>query len=202
MTIKNNSFLYIFILVLAGCGNNDPRKEDVPELITKVTLTFTPTSGSPIVVTATDPDGEGVQNIRTDGTLQLSKSTTYTLTIQLINGLAAPTDSEYDVTHEVESEGVEHMFFFGWTGNSFTDPSGDGNIDVRTDKVNYTGGSNSLDKTGLPLGLTTTWTTTDITTESATLRVLLKHQPGLKSGVSVSTDGETDLDVTFPLTVE
>ncbi|HZY82760.1 MAG TPA: hypothetical protein VFE50_24725 [Cyclobacteriaceae bacterium] len=201
MTFKNSIFLYaaiLILLILPGCDNNDPQKEDVPEMITKATLTFTPTSGTPIVATATDPDGEGVQSIKTDGPIVLKKSTSYTLSINLINGLAQPTDDEYDISNEVEEEGDEHMFFFGWTGDAFSQPEGNGNIDVRADPVNYT----SLDEKGLPLGLTTSWRTADIATQGATFRVLLKHQPNLKTSSSSSNDGETDLDVSFSLKVE
>ncbi|MEJ0033545.1 MAG: hypothetical protein WDO15_25830 [Bacteroidota bacterium] len=116
MTKNYLFYILLFILpisLLTSCESNDPKKEDVPELITKVTLTFTPTTGSPIVATATDPDGEGVQNIQNDGPIILKPNTTYVLTIQLVNGLAQPTDDAYDVTKEVRNEGVEHMFFFG-----------------------------------------------------------------------------------------
>lgn len=199
MTIRNLYILIVLAIAAGACGDNDPKKEDVPEMITRVTLTFTPTAGSPIVVTATDPDGEGVQDIKTDGAIELAKSTDYTLTIELTNSLADPNDEAYDVTHEVEEEGDEHMFFFGWTGNAFSEPEGDGNIDQRADAVDY---STSLDSGGLPLGLTTKWKSASITTEGASFRVILKHQPELKSQTSKSTDGETDLDVTFDLTVE
>ena len=201
MTFKNHIFLYtaiLFMLILPGCDNNDPQKEDVPEMITKAILTFTPASGTAIVATATDPDGEGVQSISTDGPIVLEKSTTYVLSISLINGLAKPTDEEYDITKEVEAEGDEHMFFFSWTGDAFSDPRGNGNIDLRADPVNYT----SLDSHSLPLGLTTSWKTSDIATQGAVFRVLLKHQPALKSTASISNDGETDLDVSFDLRVE
>jgi hypothetical protein len=201
MTYKFHTIIFIAILgvlTFSGCDNNDPQKEDVPELITKATLTFTPASGTPIIATATDPDGEGVQSIKTDGPIVLQKSTSYVLSITLINGLAAPTDAEYDVTSEVEEEGDEHMFFFSWTGNAFQVPDGDGNIDRRADRVDYT----SLDKQGLPLGLTTSWKTADIATQGATFRILLKHQPMLKSTTSSSNDGETDLDVSFDLRVD
>ncbi|MEI9917556.1 MAG: hypothetical protein WDO14_02010 [Bacteroidota bacterium] len=194
-------FLFVSISLLISCESNDPKKEDVPELITKVTLTFTPATGDPVVVTATDPDGEGVQNIQNDGPINLKSNTTYMLTIQLINGLAQPTDEAYDVTKEVRSEGVEHMFFFSWTGLAFSSPGGNGNVDNRNDKMNYTGGSDSIDASGLSLGLTTTWETTDVKVVDATFRVLLKHQPGLKSSTSTSSDGETDLDVSFDLNV-
>jgi hypothetical protein len=198
MTVKN---LYIpaLLFMVVGCGDNDPQKENVPEMITQVTLTFTPTNGAPVVVTATDPDGEGVQGVETDGAIQLAKSTDYTLTIKLINGLADPNDEAYDVTHEVESESDEHMFFFAWTGDAFSAPRGNGNIDERNDPVDY---SESVDDSGLPLGIVTKWRSADITTQGASFRVMLKHQPGLKSQASKSSDGETDLDVTFDLTVQ
>ncbi len=110
----------VSIAMLSGCSDDDdPKKEDVPELITKVTLTFTPASGSAVVVNATDPDGEGVQSLVIDGPINLATGTTYTLGVQLINGLAAPTDEAYDVTKEVEREGDEHQFYFAWTNNVF-----------------------------------------------------------------------------------
>jgi hypothetical protein len=205
MTLKNHLFIYVVIIsvsMLSGCDSEDPQKEDVPELITKVTLTFVPSSGAPVVATATDPDGEGVQSIKTDGPVTLSKATTYVLMIHLVNGLAQPTDPEYDITKEVEEEGDEHMFFFGWTGDTFSNPSGNGNIDSRGDAVNYTGGDNSKDENGLPLGLTTTWTTTDVVKPGASFHILLKHQPQLKTSTSTADDGETDLDITFQLSVQ
>jgi hypothetical protein len=210
---NNNGIGYIRVLslnmigvgmlacLLAGCKNNDLVKEDVPELITKVSLTFTPSGGgTAIVVTATDPDGEGVQDISVDGPVNLNPAETYILTLSLINELANTTDPEYNISAEVEEEGDEHMFFFSWTNNVFANPSGDGNIDNRSDPVNYTGATNSLDANNLPLGLTTTWTTA---TGSSTgnFRVLLKHQPELKTDTSGSGVGETDLDITFTINI-
>src|SRR5687768_17185938 len=136
--LMNSNFLKLMSAVLAivslsvmsGCDSDDPQKEDVPELITKATLTFTPSGGGPpVVANATDPDGEGVQDIEVEGPINLNAATSYTLTIQLINELAQPTDPAYKVTEEVEEEGDEHMFFFSWTNNVFNDPTGNGNID-------------------------------------------------------------------------
>jgi hypothetical protein len=198
------AFVVSSLLVIQGCKEDDPIKEDVPELITKATLTFTPNGGgAAVVVTASDPDGEGVQDIKVDGTINLSPNKTYVLTIDLINGLAAATAPEYNVTDEVEEEGDEHLFFFAWTNNTFSNPTGNGNIDARADAVNYIGASNSVDANGKPLGLTTTWTSSTLTgaTLSGTFRVLLKHQPSLKTDTSDSNTGETDLDLTFTLIV-
>jgi hypothetical protein len=182
---------------LISCNDEDPVKEDTPELITKATLTFTPSGGgTTFVVSATDPDGEGVQDITIDGPINLTTNKTYTLTVELINQLVAPSDPEYDLTKEVKEEGDEHLFFFAWTNNVFTDPTGDGNVDNRTDKINY----NDEDDTGLPIGLSTTWTTSG-SVASGTFRIILKHQPEQKSASSDQTMGDTDLDLTFTINV-
>lgn len=188
--------------IISSCSDDDPKKENTPELITKATLTFTPAGGGPAVVaTATDPDGEGVQDIEVDGPIDLDADQTYVLTIELINELADPSEAEYNITEEVEEEGDEHQFFFSWTNNVFSDPAGNGNIDNGTDAVNYTGAPNSTDENDRPLGLTTTWTSS-VDPSAGSFRVLLKHQPDLKSDTSDSNTGDTDVDLTFTINVE
>ncbi|HEX6225611.1 MAG TPA: hypothetical protein VFZ52_14440 [Chryseolinea sp.] len=184
------------LLFVLGCEVESPVREDVPELITQVTLTFTPTDGEPLIVTATDPDGEGVQDVQVDGNISLETMKTYTLTLSLTNGLAQPSDPEYDVTEEVEEEAHEHFFYFSWTNGVFSDPAGDGNIDNRAGAVNY----EDEDVNGLPLGLATVWTAG--VPSSGEFRIVLKHQPDLKTATSESTIGETDVDITFPIKVE
>ena len=184
------------VMSLTSCSEDDPMKEDVPELITKATLTFTPVGGgTPITVSATDPDGEGVQDIQVDGAINLAANTTYALTLGLINELAETSSPEYNIADEVEEEGDEHMFFYSWTSDVFSDPAGNGNIDNRADAVNY----EDEDDNGFPLGLTTTWTTA--ANGSGTFRVVLKHQPDLKSATSDANTGETDLDIEFEVNV-
>jgi len=194
------AFMLMTIATLSlftGCNNDDPEPENIPELITKATLTFTPVGGgTTVTVSATDPDGEGVKDIVVDGPINLVTSKSYTLTVELINELAKPSDPEYNITDEVEEEGDEHMFFYSWINNVFSDPAGNGNIDNRADDVNY----NDEDDNGLPLGLNTTWITLG-SAASGTFRIILKHQPGLKSASSTATDGETDLDLTFTINV-
>lgn len=189
--------LLIAATIASGCEVDDPQKEEVPELVTTVTLTFVPTSGEdPVSITATDPDGEGVQDITVDGPVRLAATTSYTLQISLVNGLADPTQPEYDVTEEVKEEANEHLFFFSWTNNLFSSPAGDGNVDNRSDEVNY----EDEDANGFPLGLETSWTTAGL--NAGELTIVLKHQPDLKSATSDSRTGETDLDITFPVKVE
>lgn len=193
------TFILGSLSFLISCKNDDPEPENIPELITKVILKFTPTGGgSPITVTATDPDGEGSQDLQIDGPINLTKATTYTLTIELINGLYNPGADGYDVSKEVLAEGDEHQLFFSWTSGAFSLPEGIGNIGSAPGTVNY----QDEDMNSLPIGLTTSWTTSADSGTGKTFRVLLKHQPDIKSTTSTSLDGESDLDISFfPLNV-
>lgn len=192
------------LVFLTGCVD-DPRKEDVPELITKATLTFTPVGGgTAVVVSATDPDGEGVQDIKPDGAMILNKSTTYILSITLINELADPTAAEYDITAEVEEEGDEHQLFFEWTGSVFSSPILSGNIFDTSNPskplsiIKYI----DFDENNRPVGLETEWRT-ELNMTTGRFRLILKHQPeGSKNATSNSETGETDVDLTFDLQIQ
>ncbi len=167
---------------------NAPECENEEEEIDQVTLTFTPTDGGdPIVSVATDPDGPGPMDLEFGPPISLLENTEYELSIKLEN----TTDGE-DITAEIEEEAEEHQFFFAWTGDIFSDPTGDGNIDLASDPINY----NDFDDNGLPVGLSTDWTT-NIAMSSGTFRVVLKHQPDIKTATSTSEDGGTDIDITW-----
>ncbi|CAN0596863.1 unnamed protein product, partial [Laminaria digitata] len=59
---------------------------------------------------------------------------------------------------------------------------------------------NDQDANGFPVGLSTSWSTDE--TGSGTFTVLLKHQPdGIKTATSSSTDGDTDVDITWNIVV-
>ena len=194
------SCLLLSLILLASffsaCDNNDPIEEPVPELITDITLEFTTDGGATkVTVTGKDPDGEGPLDFQIDFPVELSPAKKYSMKILLENAL----QSGKDISAEVAAEGTDHMFFFNFSEGLFTDPLGDGNIDSRSDDVNYVG-QNATDANGLPLGLTTEWTTTS-NLISGQLRIVLKHQPGLKTATSGSDIGETDLDVIFDIVV-
>ncbi len=194
--LRNSWFSVFALLILTtwttGCSDKDvPDAENEEEIITKVQLIFSPTEGAPVVVTALDPDGDGPEDIAPSGPIVLAPDTEYELFIKLEN-----TISDEDITEEVEAEGDEHLFFFGFSEGIFESPTGDGNVDQRADVVNY------LDKDvdNLPIGLITAWITGE--SGSGTFRVILKHQPGIKSATSESTDGESDVDITWTLNIQ
>ncbi|MFK7980627.1 MAG: T9SS type A sorting domain-containing protein, partial [Saprospiraceae bacterium] len=98
-----------------------------------------------------------------------------------------------NITEEIMEEDEDHLFLFSWTNDIFTNPMGDGNIDNRTDAVNY----NDQDSNGLPVGLSTNWVVGGPGSAVGTLRIVLKHQPELKSATSGFDVGGTDVDITW-----
>jgi Trk K+ transport system NAD-binding subunit len=173
---------------------NAPPCENEEEIITDVTLTFTPDSGGePVIARAQDPDGEGPLDLIISGQINLMESTRYTMDIKIENRIEGE-----DITEEIREEDEDHLFFFSWTEGLFSSPVGNGNIDNRSDDVNY----NDFDENGLPVGLSTDWTTVcggEVT--SGKFRLVLKHQPDLKSATSSVNDGGTDLDLEWDIAV-
>jgi hypothetical protein len=189
--------IYIFIAsLLFSCEVEDPVREDTPELVTEVQLKFVTSTGESVTAVARDPDGEGVADLEVITPISLNAETQYNLSISLINALAEPLDPAYNLTEEVSEEADEHLFLFAWTGVIFASPQGDGNIDAREHPLGY----NDHDSNGLPVGLETGWHTG--AAASGTFRVVLKHQPDVKSEVSGFEQGETDLDITFPVQIQ
>ncbi len=189
--------LLMSLAVVISCSDDDgPSMDDdeEEETISEVVLTFTPT-GDGDVVTATwfDADGEGSGEPTIDK-IELVEGTEYTLTMELANTLVDPDE---DITAEIDEEAEEHMFFFAFTQNIFADPTGDGNVDNRSDALNY----NDLDDNDFPIGLSTTWTAGAHTESTGEFTVILKHQPDLKTASSDATVGGTDVDITFPIDI-
>lgn len=186
-------FLSILGSTLLSCNDDDaPAAENEEEVIDNVILTFTPaTAGSPVIISAIDPDGEGASDFIIQQ-IYLASNTVYTLNVEFRNNALGE-----DITTEVAEEGTEHIIYFGFTSNLFSDPAGDGNIGStnRNDAVNYT----DEDENGIEIGLSSVWITGD--PASGEFRLLLKHQPGIKSEVSSSTDGETDIDLIWNIVI-
>ena len=166
---------------------NAPACENEEEIIDQITLTFTPTAGGDAIeAIASDPDGPGPQDLVVEDIILIENSE-YELSIKIENTIEGE-----DITEEIREEDQDHQFYFAWTENIFSDPKGDGNIDNSADPVNY----NDPDENGFPVGLSTNWTTTS-SMDNGTFRLVLKHQPGIKSATSTVDDGGTDIDITW-----
>ena len=136
------------------------------------------------------PDGEGPENMVPDE-IVLGAGKSYQLFIKVRNDV-----DNVDQTDVIEDEGIDHLFFFGFTDELFDQPEGNGNIDARADQVNYI----DEDDNGLPIGLISGWQTS--TGGSGTLRIMLKHQEGQKTATSGSDIGVLDFDLTFNVTIK
>lgn len=167
-------------LVFSACSDDDdPTPDEENEQITTVTYLLTPTTGGGAAVTATwrDTDGTG-GSAPTIGSLGLRPNTTYTGSIVLLDETKSPVA---DVTEEVEEESDEHLLVYASTPASLL-------AITRTDR----------DSKNLEVGLAT-----QLVTNAAgigSLRVTLRHQPVGKDGTA--TPGDTDVEVTFPVTVQ
>ncbi|MEL6547641.1 MAG: type 1 periplasmic binding fold superfamily protein [Myxococcota bacterium] len=196
-------FLLVPAFALAACGDDDndvetPEEENEEELITSVTLTLAPMGGGAnVVVNASDDDGNGT--IDTIEPLTLTAGTTYVMTIGLLNDLETPAE---DIGAEVADEDDEHQFFF--LGMNVESES-TGTVAGAIATVSY----GDMDDNGDPVGLVDTSVVANVA-GTGDLRVILRHLPDLKeSGLAgdVATNGlsglpgDSDIDVTFPLTV-
>lgn len=220
-------------VLLTGCEKEEeevPEEEHDHEVSTDVKLIFTNTQDSTDVVEALaqDSDGEGIEDLTIVDSINLKKSTAYTLTFEILNmhedehedhegeehedheGEEHEDDNEgedhdddhddhaEDIGAEIAEEADEHQFFFAFSNDAFANPTGDGNIDNASDAINY----NDSDENGNPLGMNTSWETSSSALSGGSFTVRLQHQPGVKTASSGADDGDSDFDLTFVLNIE
>ena len=172
-------------LLLTSCDKDDPIIPNEEELITTVIYTLNPgdVDNSSVTLSFVDLDGDGdMAPTIIGGTL--TANTVYSGSLELLNEAGSPVE---DITEEVQAEGDEHQFFFQSTVDgliiSYSDQDGDGN----------------------PVGLKTIITTG--AAASGNLTIILRHEPvkdaaGVSAGDITNAQGETDIQVTFPIDVQ
>lgn len=188
MTIltKKTAFLLAFALLIfaASCEPDEPMIENEEEVITTVTLTLTPTGSQETVVLGfSDPDGDGGNAPMFSTTGTLLANTDYQGQVSFGNDMGS-------IDGEIIDEGVDHQVFYQAGGGA--------NLDF-----SYTSVGNDVN--GLPIGLTTALRTGAVS--NGTLTIILRHEPN-KTAAGIAIDnpavagGETDVEVTFPVSVE
>lgn len=172
-----STFLFATTLLLTGCDNDDPAPVNEEEVITTVEVTLTPATGNVVTLRYFDADGDAgsTQPVITGGTLVANLM--YTGTITLLNETESPAE---DVTEEIEEEDEDHLFCFEITSANL--------------EVSYA----DQDDQGLGIGLRTSWMAGAPSQGSVTVTLL--HQPGTKNGDC--SGGDTDIEVTFPITIQ
>ena len=178
------------MLFITSCEKDEPEDPIIPneeEVITTLNFTLTPESGTPIILSFRDLDGDGGNEpIISDGTLASGMS--YIGSMELLNDLEDPAE---DITLVVAAEELEHQFFYE---TSFPTELSDVNIAY-----------NDLDEEFNPIGLSTVLTTGEM--GSGTITVTLRHEPnkdaaGVSSGDIANAGGETDIEVTFNVEIQ
>jgi hypothetical protein len=168
-------------LIFASCSDDDDTPEPVNEEEVITTLTVTLDSGSDTVVMQyQDLDGDGPDAATVTVSGSLSANTTYDGSIILLNETESPAEN---VTEEIEEEDLDHQFFY-------TVGSG---LDVAAEY-------GDADSEGNPLGLSFILNTG--VASSGGLTFTLRHEPNKPNTGLENAGGETDIEVTFDVTVE
>jgi hypothetical protein len=192
------------VLVLtAGCPNvENPEEDDEQEVITNVTLTFTPQGGgAAIVAVHSDPENDGNPTV---DDITLTNGTAYTLLVEFFNELEDPVE---DITEEIEDEDDEHQVLI--YGSAVEGPATGTNANKRVEHA-----YSDEDDNGLPVGLENTITA--VAAGAGEFKIMLRHLPpesgnaqknatiaaDFAAGGSAGIAGDVDADVTFTLTVE
>lgn len=179
--LKLSLLLFGFsVLMLSSCKKSIEGEGNDEEVITTMQLTFVPQGGgSSLTYKFDDPDGPGGM-APTQDQIALSPNRAYNVTVQLLNKTATPAA---DVTLEVAAEPQAHRFYY--------EPSAGGNITIS---------GLSTDLSGIPLGITSIWTTGAAAT--GTVKVTLRHYPGTPPNKATadpvnSSKSSTDIEVNF-----
>lgn len=170
----------------AGCKQDEdevpnPDNTNTSEVMTTLKLTFTDSAGVAPTVTAQyrDPDGDGGNSAVQFDVINLLANKTYFATVVIKDETKNPVVT---ISDEVASESNDHLFFYTPTNVNAT-------VTI-TDQDSNT--------PPLPLGINTKWKTQ--AASSGTVRVVLRHQPGVKDGTYAP--GETDVDLIFQLEID
>lgn len=193
MKIHKHTSLFIVlaivaVLILDGCKKKEDPKPtpNEEELITTIKLKVKNTlfSSDSTEVTWKDLDGDG-GNAPTIGTLTIKANSFYSAYLTLLDESHA--GQTHNINEEINNEKAAHQFFYQATGNI----SNFAYVDFDAD--------------GKPVGLQFSFQTG--AAGSGTLKITLRHElnksaTGVSSGDITNAGGETDIEVTFPITIQ
>jgi len=171
------------MVAVSACGDSSTAPGGETEVISRVTLTLTPSAGGAALSSfIDDSDGNGPTAPSAQvGALALAKGVTYTGTVKFENRLVTPAE---DITTEVQAESNEHRVFYTVTNTGVT---------VSTTDV---------DGQNRPLGVRFRKVVTSTASGAGTMRVVLCHYDSApKVAAATSCTGETDIDLTFNFSI-
>jgi hypothetical protein len=180
------TILILWISMISCHKTVEPQNEE--ELITSLIFVLTPISGGESVTYSfVDKDGIGGNPPVITTTGILKKNGTYAGNITLKNESKNPV---VDINPEISDEALDHQFFF-IVEQSLADKL----------IIEY----NDSDSKGNPVGLKTTLTTK--ATGVGKLSIILRHKPNkdglnVKNGNIANAGGETDIEVSFDISID
>lgn len=186
-TIKSmKTFMIVLIagVIAISCSSDDDNTPEVineEEVITTLRVQLTNATAGNVTLESVDSDGDDGPNapvITITG--DIAANTTYAGTVTFLNETETPAE---DITEEVEEEDDEHQVFY-------TPAPG---LNITTEYGNF-------DDNGNPLGTVFTLTTGDASNGNFT--VTLRHEPTKPNTGLADAGGETDIEVTFAVTVQ
>lgn len=194
------------VFLLSSCDDPaaPPPGAGDPENISRITITLTPAGGGTAITSSIiDPDGTSLPLPpgAPTATLTLAKGVTYNATITLLNDIDPA--NVIDITQEVEDEGNFHRFFYVITANAATPRSANGLPTTDATRLITIANLNNDTQTPTPQPLGTTFQVTvaaGALSGATILNVQLHHFESAK-GDGTGTVFDTDLDVTFPVSV-
>lgn len=185
MRFNTKYLLFIFcsgIFCLFSCTKDPvPPNPNEEELITTLQIHFTDSAGihSSVNFAFSDPDGPGgYQPVRFD-TILLKANSTWLGEIIFLDESKTPADT---ISLEVQEEANDHLVIYDTSG-----------VEISISISDFDSHSPPL-----PLGLQSKWVTKN--TGEGTVKIRLKHQPGIKDGTALP--GETDAEVLFQVKIE
>ena len=191
--MNSNNFIKILIAIpiivfIISCNDDtSPPPPIIPneeELITTLNYTLISQSGDDTVVLSfQDLDGDG-GNAPKVSTGELLRNTSYNGSITLLNEQESPAEN---ITLEIEEEALEHQFFFSSNSDSLSMQYAD------------------QDSLGNPIGLLSTLMTKG--PDATKINIILRHEPnkkglGVSDGDITNAGGETDIEVSFDITIK
>lgn len=173
-------FFIVLAIIAGSCKKFEAGENNEEEVITTLNLVFSPAGGGPtLVYSFDDPDGPGGNN-PAQSEIVLAPNTSYSVKLELLNKTTSPADT---ITSDVLEEAEAHRFYY---------------IPSAGNSIAVTGLDNDGD--GVPLGISSTWTTGAPAT--GTVTITLRHYPGTPPDKQTadmvnSPKSSTDISVIF-----
>ena len=192
-TLKITSLFLITLISFTSCSDDEgtPQLINEEEVITTVTVTLVPETGTTVTLTSRDLDGDGPNApvLNVSGSLQAGMK--YEGTVVLENETETPAEV---INEEIIEEADEHQFFYQVSGGL------NATVTYADNENDYLDNGSSN-----PVGLEFTLQAGTASTGSFT--VTLRHEPnkdasGVSTGDLTNAGGETDIAQTFSLTIQ